>query len=93
MRHWVHYALTVVALVGVVLFVGPKLSAQRGASRATNVPVIPHESVPDFFKNPPGIYTGENMGIATNSKGNVYAADLLIGELTNWRVQRVTLMP
>ena len=28
--------------------------------------------VPNFFKNPPGIYTGENMGIATNSKGNIY---------------------
>ena len=24
------------------------------------------------FKNPPGIYTGENMGIATSSKGNIY---------------------
>jgi hypothetical protein len=28
--------------------------------------------VPNFFKNPPGIYTGENMGIATNSKGTIY---------------------
>ena len=36
------------------------------------MPVIPHESVPNFFKNAPGIYTGENMGIATNSKGNIY---------------------
>ena len=36
------------------------------------MPVIPHEAVPNFFKNPPGIYTGENMGIATNSKGNIY---------------------
>ncbi len=47
------------------------LSAQTRAT-ATNVPVIPHEAVPNFFKNPPGIYTGENMGIATNSKGNIY---------------------
>ena len=36
------------------------------------MPVIPHEAVPNFFKNPPGIYTGENMGIATNSKGKIY---------------------
>jgi hypothetical protein len=36
------------------------------------VPVIPHEAVPNFFKNPPGIYTGENMGISTNSKGQIY---------------------
>lgn len=47
------------------------VEAQTKAT-ATNVPVIPHEAVPNFFKNPPGIYTGENMGIATNSKGNVY---------------------
>ena len=52
------------------LFVSP-LAAQQRAT-ATNVPVIPHEAVPNFFKNPPGIYTGENMGIATNSKGNIY---------------------
>ncbi len=36
------------------------------------MPVIPHQAVPDFFKNPPGIYTGENMGIATSSKGSIY---------------------
>jgi len=44
---------------------------RRGAT-ATNVPVIPSEAVPNFFKNPPGIYPGENMGIATDSKGNIY---------------------
>src|SRR5215475_8317635 len=43
-----------------------------GRATATNVPEIPYDTVPNFFKNPPGIYTGENMGIATNSKGNVY---------------------
>ena len=48
-----------------------RLPAQTKAT-VTNVPTIPHEAVPNFFKNPPGIYTGENMGIATNSKGNVY---------------------
>ena len=47
------------------------LEAQTRA-KATNVPVIPHEAVPNFFKNPPGIYTGENMGIATSSKGTIY---------------------
>jgi len=48
-----------------------RLPAQTKAT-VTNVPTIPHEAVPNFFKNPPGIYTGENMGIATNSKGNIY---------------------
>src|SRR6186997_1147959 len=47
------------------------LTAQARAT-ATDVPVIPHEAVPNFFKNPPGIYTGENMGISTDSKGNIY---------------------
>lgn len=47
------------------------LSAQ-GRATATNVPVIPHEAVPNFFKHPPGIYTGENMGISTDTKGNIY---------------------
>ena len=51
--------------------VSKPLAAQTKAT-ATNVPVIPHEAVPNFFKNPPGIYTGENMGIATSSKGTIY---------------------
>lgn len=58
-------------LAGGVLLATERLTAQSRAT-ATNVPVIPHEAVPNFFKNPPGIYTGENMGIATNSKGNIY---------------------
>src|SRR5262252_3660786 len=48
-----------------------RLAAQSRAT-ATNVATIAHEAVPGFFKNPPGIYTGENMGIATNSKGSIY---------------------
>ena len=49
------------------------LEAQGGRGAiATNVPIIPHESVPNFFKLPPGVYTGENMGIATNSKGHIF---------------------
>ena len=61
----------VVALAAAASLSYSSLGAQSRAT-ATNVPVIPHEAVPNFFKNPPGIYTGENMGIATNSKGNVY---------------------
>jgi sugar lactone lactonase YvrE len=66
-----HWSFVVVALAaGVPVLVHP-LAAQSRAS-ATNVPVIPHEAVPNFFKNPPGIYAGENMGIATSSKGTIY---------------------
>ena len=62
--------LAVVLAAGMLAALAP-LAAQSRAT-ATNVPTIAHEAVPDFFKNPPGIYTGENMGIATNSKGQIY---------------------
>jgi hypothetical protein len=66
--------LTLAALMGALALVltplSPPVQAQRKAT-STGVPTIPHEAVP-FFKNTPGIYVGENMGIATNSKGNVY---------------------
>ncbi len=58
-------------LAGAMSVLSQALSAQTRAT-ATNVPVIPHTAVPNFFKNPPGIYTGENMGISTDSKGNIY---------------------
>ena len=72
MRRCFTYSLAVVvALAGAASMTLLPAAAQSRAT-ATNVPVIPHEAVPNFFKNPPGIYTGENMGIATNSKGNIY---------------------
>src|SRR6266699_1826329 len=41
-------------------------------ARAQNVPEIPYDSVPNFFKMPPGLYMGVAIGIATNSKGHVF---------------------
>src|SRR5688572_31192744 len=64
-----HLMLTILAIA--LLPAGSWISAQTKAT-ATNVPVIPHQAVPNFFKTAPGIYTGENMGIATNSKGSIY---------------------
>ncbi len=66
MQRRLTYALLAATLLG-----GGAIAAQTKAT-ATNVATIPHEAVPNFFKNPPGIYTGENMGIATNSKGNIF---------------------
>src|SRR6187200_258683 len=65
------FLLLVAALAAGLPRLGLPLAAQSRAT-ATGVAVIPHEAVPNFFKNPPGIYTGENMGIATSSKGSVY---------------------
>jgi len=76
MKRCMTFSLTLVALAGALSLVFAPLSrpvsAQTKATVTTNVPVIPHEVVPNFFKNPPGIYTGENLGISTNSKGNIY---------------------
>ncbi|HYU80944.1 MAG TPA: peptidyl-alpha-hydroxyglycine alpha-amidating lyase family protein [Vicinamibacterales bacterium] len=71
MKRSVMWLLFAIVLAGAVSLVVRPLAAQSKAT-ATNVPVIAHEAVANFFKNPPGIYTGENMGIATNSKGNIY---------------------
>src|SRR4026209_1313584 len=60
--------LLVLALL--VCAAGP-VAAQTKA-KAENVPVIPHTSVPNFFKLPADLYFGEGIGIATNSKGHVF---------------------
>ena len=65
------FGLCAVALAGAASLLTPPVAAQSKAT-VTNVAVIPHEPVLNFFKNPPGIYTGENMGISTDSKGNIY---------------------
>ena len=45
-----------------------------GQAKATaqNVPEIPFDSVPNFLKLPAGMYLGEAIGVATNSKGHVF---------------------
>jgi DNA-binding beta-propeller fold protein YncE len=47
------------------LFALPVLAQQ-------SVPEIPFDSVPDFFKLPPGMNFGEVPGVAVNSKGHVF---------------------
>jgi sugar lactone lactonase YvrE len=71
MTRFVPWFLAATAFAWSAPLVLSPLAAQSRAT-ATDVPVIPHESVPNFFKNPPGIYTGENMGIATSSRGTIY---------------------
>jgi len=41
-------------------------------AKAQNVPEIPYDSVPNFLKMPAGMYLGEAIGVATNSKGHVF---------------------
>jgi NHL repeat-containing protein len=63
-----NFTLCVVALLSLAAV---QLAAQNKA-KAENVPVIPHTSVPNFFKLPPDLYFGEGIGISTNSKGHVF---------------------
>ena len=75
MRRFVGVISAIVASAVALAFVGVPFILQVGAqarATATNVAIIPHESVPNFFKLPPGVYTGENMGIATNSRGHIF---------------------
>ena len=62
--------LSIGLALAVWLFAAPAL-AQTKAS-AQNVPEIPYESVPNFLKMPAGVYLGEAIGVATNSKGHVF---------------------
>jgi hypothetical protein len=58
-------------LVCVALALAGPARAQTKA-KAEHVPEIPYESVPNFLKFPAGLYLGEAMGVATNSKGHVF---------------------
>ena len=54
----------------VVLFAGSAFGQVK--AKAQNVPEIPYDSVPNFLKMPSGLYMGEAIGVATNSKGHVF---------------------
>src|SRR4029079_14753610 len=57
-------------VVPLLLFSCPVFAQTK--AKAQNVPEIPYESVPGFLKLPPGLYLGEAMGVATNSKGHLF---------------------
>jgi sugar lactone lactonase YvrE len=59
-------------LAVVVLLTALPLYAQSKA-KVQNVPEIPYDSVPNALKLPDNLYLGEGIGIATNSKGHVFA--------------------
>src|SRR5438045_2801109 len=44
----------------------------QAKATAQNVPEIPFDSVPNFLKLPTGLYLGEAIGVATNSRGHVF---------------------
>jgi DNA-binding beta-propeller fold protein YncE len=52
--------------VGLFLLLSPPVLAQPA------VPVIPFDSIGDFFKLPPDLYLGEAAGVAVNSQKHVF---------------------
>jgi hypothetical protein len=66
-----HLSAVLIALVCATPAMGQNVSGPAKA-RATT-PEIPFDSAPNFFKLPPGLYMGEGTGVATNSKGHVFA--------------------
>src|SRR5580698_9665022 len=53
-------------LLAILLLLAKLSHAQQTA------PEIPFDSVPDFFKLPPGMNFGEVPGVAVNSKGHIF---------------------
>ncbi|HEY0265432.1 MAG TPA: hypothetical protein VGC16_01690, partial [Rhizomicrobium sp.] len=47
--------------------------AQSAATAALTTPDLDYQAVPGFFKVPNGDYLGELQGVATNSKGHIFA--------------------
>ncbi|MET0213053.1 MAG: hypothetical protein ABW292_08625, partial [Vicinamibacterales bacterium] len=68
MTRFVHACLVLAAILMAATAVG--LAQSR--AKAENVPEIPFESVPNFLQMPPDVYLGESMGVARNSKGNLW---------------------
>jgi hypothetical protein len=46
--------------------------ANAPAVAQRNVPQLPFESIPEFFKLPPDLHFGEVSGVAVNSKGHIF---------------------
>ncbi len=61
-------AATIALLLGTI----PALP-QAAAIASATAPDLPYKAVPDFFKIPAGDALGELQGVATNSKGHVFA--------------------
>jgi hypothetical protein len=64
--------LAAAAAVSLLLSTGAAF-AQAAAPAYAMAPDLPYEAVPSFFKAPPGDAMGELQGVATNSKGDVFA--------------------
>ena len=73
MRRSLISCLMVLALSAGFVVAQSLTPAQMAAkAKAESVPEIPFDSAPNFLKLPPNLYLGEGIGVATNSKGNIF---------------------
>jgi sugar lactone lactonase YvrE len=72
------FAAALVLSTGALFLRAVPLGAQQAppvpprATAYATAPDIPFESVPNFLKMPAGLYLGEGIGVARNSKGHVF---------------------
>ena len=63
-------------VVGLLFYTAPALAqgpgSQPAAKARATAPEIPYDSVPNFYRMPPGLYMGEAIGVSTNSKGHLF---------------------
>ena len=77
MKRWL-FLVSVSLLCAATLFAQGREGAPAPAPTLTRAPAfattpdIPYESVPHFLKLPVNFYLGEGIGVATNSKGNIF---------------------
>jgi len=61
------------ATAAISLALGTISAWAQSRATADTAPDLAYEAVPNFFQAPAGDYMGELQGVATNSKGNVFA--------------------
>ena len=74
MKRW---AEVLIVLCAVAFFTSPIFAqgerpAQKRATAYASAPNIDYDSAPNFLKLPTGTYLGEAMGVARDSKGNIF---------------------
>jgi hypothetical protein len=71
MRGTAQFCLLMLAVLPAIPAMGQQ-GALPAARASATAPEIPYESTPDFLKLPADLYLGEGIGVARNSKGNVF---------------------
>jgi DNA-binding beta-propeller fold protein YncE len=61
-----------VLAIGAAMLLSAAAAFSQTKAKAENVPEIPFDTAPNFLKLPPGLYLGEGIGVATNSKGHIF---------------------